>query len=202
MVGGSSSVGRAATLDDVPAVTACLASAFYQDPLWGPWMFPDEVSRTQGLSKLMRFFTTGGVRHPWTRMMDNAEAVAVWVPPGVPEMTPEAEAGFAPLLEEVFGPRADEVHALFDLFDEHSPEDEPHYYLSLWATHRDHAGHGLGTALIHDNLARIDAERMPAYLESSNPKNIPRYEALGFRRRDEFAPVDGPVITTMWREAP
>jgi GNAT superfamily N-acetyltransferase len=197
MAGGSSSVGRAATLDDVPAVTACLASAFYDDPLWGQWMSPDEARRAERLSMLMRFFATGGVRHPWTRMTDGAEAVAVWMP----EMTPEAEAAFGPLLEQVFGPRAEEVHALFDLFDDHHPEKEPHYYLSLWATHRDHAGHGFGTALIHDNLARIDAERMPAYLESTNPENLPRYEGLGFRRRDEFGPVDGPVITTMWREA-
>jgi GNAT superfamily N-acetyltransferase len=92
-------------------------------------------------------------------------------------------------------------HALFDYFGEHHPTDEPHYYLSLWATHHDHAGRGLGTALIHDNLTHIDAQRMPAYLESTNPANLPRYEALGFRRRAEFGPVDGPLITTMWREA-
>ena len=52
-----------------------------------------------------------------------------------------------------------------------------------------------------EELARIDAEHMPAYLESTNPANLPRYEALGFNRRDEFAPASGPVITTMWREA-
>ena len=36
---------------------------------------------------------------------------------------------------------------------------------------------------------------------TTNPANLPRYEALGFRRRAEFGPVDGPLITTMWREA-
>jgi GNAT superfamily N-acetyltransferase len=71
---------------------------------------------------------------------------------------------------------------------EHHPTDEPHYYRSLWATHHDHAGRGLGTALIHDNLTHIDAQRMPAHLESTNPANLPRYEALGFRRRAEFRP--------------
>ncbi len=65
----------------------------------------------------------------------------------------------------------------------------------------DHAGRGLGTALIHDNITHIDAQRMPVYLESTNPVSLPRYEALGFRRRAEFGPVDGPLITTMWREA-
>ena len=41
---------------------------------------------------------------------------------------------------------------------------------------------------------------MPAYLESTNPVNLPRYEALGFAPTGEFGPAGGPVITTMWRE--
>jgi hypothetical protein len=47
----------------------------------------------------------------------------------------------------------------------------------------------------------VDAEHMPSYLESTNPVNLPRYEALGFRAIGEFAPPGGPTITTMWREA-
>jgi GNAT superfamily N-acetyltransferase len=134
-------------------------------------------------------------------MTDGAEAVAVWLPPRATEMTPEQEAEFETFVSNTLGSRAHEVLTLFERFDEHHPAQEPHYYLSLWATHRAHVGRGLGTALIHDNLARIDAERMPAYLESTNPANLPRYEALGFHRRDEFGPVGGPVITTMWRDA-
>jgi hypothetical protein len=42
---------------------------------------------------------------------------------------------------------------------------------------------------------------MPAYLESTNPANLSRYEALGFARIGEFGPDGGPLITTMWREA-
>src|ERR1039458_742104 len=197
----SPSVGRAAAPDDVPAVAACLTSAFYDDPVWGLWTFPDEASRAQRLYELMRFWALAGVRYPWVRMTDHTEAVAIWLPPGEPEMTPEEKTAFGPLLTAVLGPRADEVHALFDCFGEHHPTDEPHYYLSLWATHHDHAGRGLGTALIYDNLAHIDGQGMPAYLESTNPANLPRYEALGFRRRAEFGPLGGPVITTMWREA-
>jgi ribosomal protein S18 acetylase RimI-like enzyme len=68
-------------------------------------------------------------------------------------------------------------------------------------THRDHAGARLGTRLLEDSLARIDVERMPAYLESTNPANLRRYEALGFMPAGEFGPTGGPVITTMWREA-
>jgi len=200
MAEGVSPVGRAATRDDLPAVAACLTSAFGEDPLWGRWTFPDQASRAQRLHELMHFWALAAVRHPWVRLTEDAEAVAVWLPPGEPEMTSEQEGVFGRLLVNLLGPRAGELEALFDCFDEHHPK-EPHYYLSLWATHRDHAGRGLGTALIHDNLARIDAEHMPAYLESTNPANLPRYQTLGFVRRGTFGPADGPVITTMWRDA-
>ena len=200
MVEGASSVGRAATRDDLPAIAACLTSAFYEDPVWGVWALPDQTTRRERLYELMHFWSLAAARHPWVRLSENAETVAVWLPPGEPEMTSEQEAVLGLLLPNLLGPRADEVSALFDEFDAHHPK-EHHYYLSLWATHRNHAGRGLGTALIHENLARIDAEHMPAYLESTNPANLPRYETLGFNRRDEFGPPDGPVITTMWREA-
>jgi ribosomal protein S18 acetylase RimI-like enzyme len=194
-------VGRAATPDDVPAVADCLTSAFFNDPLWGAWSFPDESVRARRLHRLMSFWATAGVRRPWVRMTAAAASVAVWVPPGEPEMTGDEEAAFEALIDRLFGSRSPEVMELFDRFDEHHPRQEPHYYLSLWATHRDHAGRGVGTALLRENLAQIDSQRMPAYLESTNPLNVPRYEALGFRRRGEFISPHGPTVTTMWRPA-
>jgi ribosomal protein S18 acetylase RimI-like enzyme len=185
----------------MPAVSACLTSAFFEDPVWGRWAFPDPSSRAEPLSRLMGFWANAAMRNPWVRMTEKAEAVAAWIPPGVAELTADGEVAFEVLVDQLFGPRADELHALFELFEQHHPKQDPHYYLSLWATHREHAGKGLGTQLIDDNLARIDAEHMPAYLESSNPANIGRYEALGFHPRSEFGPTGGPVITSMWREA-
>ncbi len=140
---GFHSVGRAAGSDDLSAVAACLTSAFYDDPVWGSWTFPDESSRTERLYELMHFWAQAAVRHPWVRMTENAETVAVWLPPGEPEMTPNEETAFGQLLISLIGARAQEVQALLNRFDEHHPK-EPHYYLSLWATHRDHAGRGLG----------------------------------------------------------
>lgn len=193
-------LGRAATEEDLPAVAACLTSAFHDDPLWGRWTFPDERSRPARLYRLMHFWAAAAVRYPWVRMTGDAEAVAVWIPPGEAEMTSGEEDAFATLVCELMGERAGELDDLFEDFDRHHPP-APHYYLSLWATHRAHSGRGIGSALMYENLARIDAEGMPAYLESTNPANLPRYEALGFVRTGEFGPAGGPVITTMWREA-
>ena len=62
------------------------------------------------------------------------------------------------------------------------PEGRPHYYLSLLGTRPDYRGRGLGFGLLAKNLAIMDAEGVPAYLESTNPDNNPRYERFGFGR--------------------
>jgi GNAT superfamily N-acetyltransferase len=182
-------------------VAACLASAFFDDPLWGHWTFPDEQTRAVRMAEYMRFWASTAVRDPWVRMTDAGEAVALWHPPGEPELTPEQEEELWPLMDMWFGDRVGALRALFDQFEENHPQEEPHFYLAWWATHRDYAGRGLGTALLRENLAEIDAQDFPCFLESTNPVNLPRYEALGFQRRSQFGPPGGPVITTMWREA-
>ena len=94
------------------------------------------------------------------------------------------------------------LSAVTATFDANHPHAQPHYYLSLLATHPDHRGKGVGMALLADNLARIDVLRMPAYLESSNPANDHRYQRLGFEPVGQFAlPDDGPAVTPMWRAA-
>jgi hypothetical protein len=56
--------------------------------------------------------------------------------------------------------------------------------------------------LLADTLARVDATGMPAYLESTNPANNPRYERVGFEATGTFEGYEpGSVITTMWRPA-
>jgi GNAT superfamily N-acetyltransferase len=133
-------------------------------------------------------------------MAERAETVAVWTPPGVPELTHEAEARIPALLDELLGARAPLVLQGLLQFEAAHPRDEPHYYLGFVATHDDHRGQGIGERLLAQNLELIDAEHMPAYLESSNPKNLARYERLGFRPRAEFEfTPGGPTVTTMWR---
>jgi GNAT superfamily N-acetyltransferase len=198
---GESKIGRAGTLGELDAIGRCLTGAFFDDPVWGRWAFPAASSRAGGLPLLLGFWAEAAIGRPWVRVTGQIEAAAVWIPPGVAELTDRQEVQFGELVEQLFGDRAGELNELFSQFDAHHPGDEPHYYLSLLGTHRDHTGRGIGTALLEECLAEIDAEGMPAYLESTNPTNLARYEALGFRRRSEFGPPGGPVITTMWRAA-
>lgn len=131
------------------------------------------------------------------------EAVSVWVPAGFPELSESDEAQLEPMLEELLGTRAQLVLEVFERFEAAHPRDQDHYYLSLLGTHTDHRGSGLGMGLLADNLARLDEIRMPAYLESTNPANLRRYESVGFAMCGAFQlPEGGPTVTTMWRDPP
>jgi hypothetical protein len=200
MAGELQAVGRAAAARDLPIVAACLASAFYEDPLWGHWTFPDESRRRQDLLPFMTLMAQLGSAEGWTAMTARGESVTIWTPPGASYGSPEQEPLISEVFDRLFGARAPAIHALFQQFDQHTPAGR-FYHLEWWATHRSHAGHGFGGTLLCENLARVDAEHLESYLESTNPANLPRYEALGFRRVDEFAPPSGPTVTTMWREA-
>jgi GNAT superfamily N-acetyltransferase len=189
---------RVATERDLEMVTATLTAAFSTDPLWS-WAFPDDES----LAVWWRFYVSSALRYPWVWIADEGAAAAVWIPPGGVELTEEEEGRVESILAELIGPRASEVGMLLDRFERSHPHDRPpHFYLSLLGTHPDHRGKGLGMGLLAENLERIDAEGMPAYLESSNSANDHRYERLGFERIGEFTRPDEKVkVATMWRDA-
>jgi len=196
-----SAFARRAGSGDAEAVTEIMTAAFHDDPVWGPWAFPDAKRRNAQLSALWRFFVDAAIPSGWVWITEGGEAASLWVPPGYSELPPEYEQRLHPLLTELLGPHADTVFEGFGCFDTARPHDEPHYYLSLLATHPEHRGHGHGMALLADNLAEVDREGMASYLESTNPKNDHRYEQQGFARAGSFVLPGGPRVTTMWREA-
>ena len=59
---------------------------------------------------------------------------------------------------------------------------------------------GLGAAVLAPVLDRCDAEGVHAYLESSNPRNLPFYRRLGFVAAGEIPLPGGPSLIPMWRE--
>lgn len=177
-----------------------MVGAFDADPLWS-WAFPDDAKRPAQYEIFFGLFVESAIPNGWVWTTDQAAAVAVWTPPGKKELSDEAKAKVEPFLTAELGPHAKPVLQVFESFESACPEGQGFYYLSLLGTHPDHRGRGLGMSLLAANLAQIDAESMPAYLESSNPANNSRYERLGFKSRTEFStPDDQHNVTTMWRE--
>jgi ribosomal protein S18 acetylase RimI-like enzyme len=193
---GAPAPARAAVQSDLPGLTETLSAAFREDPLWS-WAFPDRSK----LAAWWRLLIGSALRYPWVFIAGDYQAASVWIPPGASELTEQEEDQVEPLLAELVGSHAASVMELLERFEASHPRDRPHYYLSLLGTHPDSRGGGLGMSLLAENLARIDEEAMPAYLESSNPDNNGRYERIGFRRVGEFStPDDRHTVATMWRD--
>lgn len=196
---------RRATAQDVDAVTTTITLAFRDDPVWGPALVGADGGDDH-LERFWRSFVEGAVAHETVSLCDGPDGevatVAVWLPPGVDDLTPEQARELDALLAAALAPdRYAAYERLWTRFENAHPDDPPHMYLSLLATHPDHRGRGIGQQLLAHDLARLDVAGLPAYLESTNPANDHRYERAGFRAVGGFrAVLDDAPVTTMWRD--
>jgi GNAT superfamily N-acetyltransferase len=191
---------RQATPADVDAITTAFATAFFNDPVWGP-VFPDEGRRAEQSAVMWRVYAAAALRYPWTFVTPSVEAAAIWIPPGGEELTAAEERRLHELMEETAGPEAAaaarEIEARFAA----AHPAGSFFHLTILATHAGHRGKGLGMALLAETLTRIDALGAAAYLESTNPVNNERYRNAGFEPRAEITMPSGCIVTTMWRPA-
>ena len=182
------------------AITAAFTTAFFHDPVWGP-VFPDEDRRARQASVMWRVYAVSALRYPWMFVTPQAEAAAIWIPPGGTELTADEARGLGELIEKAAGPEAaasvQEIEARFAA----AHPAGPFFHLTILATHASHRGKGLGMGLVTETLARIDALGAAAYLESTNPANNGRYQSAGFAPHAEITMPTGHIVTTMWRPA-
>ena len=78
---------------------------------------------------------------------------------------------------------------------------EPHWYLPMIGVDPAHQGRGYGSALLRHASLQCDKDHMPAYLESSNPANVPLYEQHGFVVLGTIQVGSSPPICPMLRAA-
>jgi ribosomal protein S18 acetylase RimI-like enzyme len=138
-----------------------------------------------------------GLDHGTAWVTENGAAAALWLPPGVES---DAEA-----IGALIGSTAPEAKLavlgeVAEQMDRHHPK-EPHWYLAFVGCDPACQGQGLGAALLKEGLRACDAQGMPAYLESSSPRNIPLYERHGFEVMGVIQPGDFPGIYPMYRPA-
>jgi ribosomal protein S18 acetylase RimI-like enzyme len=190
-----------ATLADVPRLAQALASAFQDDPVIA-WVFPDEHRRRAVLAAFMEFrLRKLAFPHDEVWMTDGGDAAAVWLPPpGRWQLSRPQRLLLLPALVRFFGLRTASVLGGLERMEKRRPDDPPHWYLFILGTEQAAQGRGLGSALLAQMLARVDADRMPAYLESSNERNLAWYGRHGFEVTSELAIPGGPRIWPMWRE--
>jgi len=76
---------------------------------------------------------------------------------------------------------------------------EPHWYLPFIGVDPARQGNGHGSALMEHALTRCDREQKLAYLESSNPRNIPLYQRHGFEVLGTIQVGSSPPLAPMLR---
>ena len=91
-----------------------------------------------------------------------------------------------------------EIFATFEQMAKYHPS-EPHWYLPMIGVDPAHQGMGHGDALMVHALRRCDRDRVPAYLESTNPRNISLYLRHGFEALGTIQAASSPTLVPMLR---
>ena len=201
----------AATTTDAAMVTDVLTEAFTGDPLMA-WLFPDPDTHVDCLATWWGFLTEnrpdgaelwitsdGGSGALWYAPDFDAGAADESRPATLDESAEEAPDPFIEMVAGLVGDRLPIVVEMFLRLRAAHPE-ELHWYLPAVGTRPACQGQGSGGALLAPVLARCDQQGLPAYLESSNPRNVPFYLRLGFEVTGEITtPDDAASLTAMWR---
>ena len=181
---------------DADRAVATIVAAFADDPV-ERWMFPELEAYRRNFPEFVLAFGGVAFEHGTAWELDDFAAVALWLPPGAQA---DGDAIGRVFTERVAPEKQDDLAAVAGQMDDLHPE-HPHWYLPWLAVAPARQGAGLGAALLGECLARVDADRMPAYLETPNPRTVPLYERHGFEVTGEAAAGSCPPVTTMLRAA-
>ena len=193
---------RPATAADRTILADSLASAFSEDPLFS-WMAgaePNEPLKPK-LSSLFDTFLKIDFGHSDHLVFTDEEAVAVavWKNPNKWKVATGDMLRALPAIRRALGTKTPRMIGALNAVEKVHPTEE-HYYLAALGTRQDRQGEGIGSALLRHMLERCDAEGLPAYLEASNPRNVPFYARHGFEVTGEIVVGKGaPTVTAMWR---
>jgi ribosomal protein S18 acetylase RimI-like enzyme len=186
---------RTATTADRDSIVDTLLLSFSADPCVR-YIFPKPRDFMAGWPPFVMAMGGRGLDHGAAFVTEDGAAVSLWLPPGI-EPDLETMLGVLADVPEEKGAVLEQVGEQIRSFH---PE-EPHWYLAAVGVDPARQGEGLGSAMIKEGLRLCDAQGLPAYLESSNPRNVPLYERHGFEVIGLVQPDDYPPLYPMLRAA-
>ncbi len=184
---------------DSAALRDTLGLAFQNDPAVG-WILPDAGERARRLPMMFDLIVPGDLAAGVAFASPGGEGVTLWRAPG------RAETGklemlrlIVPLLR-TFGTALGRAMRIADAIEAHHPKGFDYWYLHYAGVRPAHQGKGWGGAAIRAGLARAEADRKPAWLETATPENVGLYQRLGFEVTQEWdVPGGGPHFWSMIR---
>ena len=192
-----------ATAADATSVADDLADAFGGDVMF-EWFMRADARRDEARLRFFRVLIRemailqGHIDRPAT-----GGAAAVWMPSETQGPVPLIqELRALPMLLHATGlARFGRLLALREDMDKHHPMDRPHAYLWFLGVTQEAQGHGVGSRLLKVGCDRLDADALPAYLETQTERNIALYRRHGFEVISTHKPrPDAPTLWSMWRE--
>lgn len=177
------------------AALSVLVLAFATDPA-ARWSWPRPGDYLRNLPLLARAFGGKSFALGTADAIDGLAGVALWLPPGV---TSDEEALGALIERTAPASVQQDAAAMGEQMASHHPK-EPHWYLPLIGVDPARQGRQLGNKLLAHALARCDADHLPAYLESSNPRNLGFYQRHGFEPLGRIQAGSSPTLVPMLRK--
>ena len=132
-----------------------------------------------------------------TYVAEGYKGTALWLPPN----TEADEERFIKAVEKNVAPEKHEpLFKILEEMEEYHPS-ETCWYLPIIAVDPYYQNQGIGSLLMKHALEKVDSDGVPAYLESSNPRNMSLYKRYGFETMGQIQEEDSPLIHPMIREA-
>jgi ribosomal protein S18 acetylase RimI-like enzyme len=170
--------------------------AFTADPVMR-WMWSEPDAYVRNFPRLVQGFGGRAFENATAHVTEDFRGGSLWLPPGV---GPDVEALEALIGETVPEPMQPEVGSILEQMGASHPEG-PHWHLAFIGVDPVWHGQGIGDALLRYGLEKIDEQGLQAYLESSNPRNVPLYRRHGFEVIREIRVGGAPPVIPMLRPA-
>jgi ribosomal protein S18 acetylase RimI-like enzyme len=187
-------IKTAATASDEASIIDVLVRANWEDPA-ARWVWPDSQQFLMHFPYFVRAFGGKAFAHGSAYYVDGYIGAALWLPPDV---HPDENALTTLIQKTVSEQIQKDVFAVFDQMGRYHPS-ESHWYLPLMGVDPSQQGKGFGSALLQHTLVEFDCDNKLAYLESSNPRNIPLYKRHGFELLGTVQSGTSPSIASMLR---
>ena len=176
------------------AATSVITLAFASDPV-ARWTYPDPDQYLEHFPAFVRAFAGRSFTQGTAYLSPDGGGAALWLGPRIEPNEDE-------LLGLIWSSTSDQVQKdLFPMLQQMEAfhPSEPHWYLPMIGVEPSRQGSGVGSALLQHTLATCDVDGLPAYLESTNPRNISLYERFGFEQIGVIRAGDAPPLFPMLR---
>jgi ribosomal protein S18 acetylase RimI-like enzyme len=187
-------IKTAATESEEASIIDVLTRAFAADPA-ARWSWPDSQQYFMHFPSFVRAVGGKAFTQGTAYYVDGYAAAALWLPPNV---HPDEDKLTTLVQRNVSEQIQKDFLSVFEQMGQYHPS-EPYWFLPFVGVDPLQQGRGFGSALLEHTLIQCDSDSKLAYLESSNPKNIPLYQRHGFEALGTIQVGPSPTIFPMLR---